>query len=127
LADVPETQRYAEWLLGGSAAAAFTAWLKTRFSCIDALPQLEQRIAEVEKFATSTEADLKTHLKEVVTERNAYIRDMAEMRARQSSYEEKQQAIVDSVKELTKTVAEGFSALTGRIDLVADRRRTPRE
>lgn len=127
MADVPETQRYVEWLIGGSAAAGFTAWMKTRFSRLDALPQLEQRIEEVKKFAVTAEADLKEHLKEVATERNAYIKDMAEMRARQSSYEEKQQSIIDSVKDLTKVISEGVKAMTARIDTLADRRREPRE
>lgn len=127
MSDAPETQRYVEWLLGGSVAAAFTAWLKSRFSRIDALPQFEQRLSEMEKFAINTETELKEHLKEIVTERSAYIKDMAEMRARQSSYEEKQLAIVDSVRELTKTVTDGFTALTSRIDTIADRRRGPRE
>lgn len=126
MADVPETQRYAEWLLGGSAAAAFTAWIKSRFSRLDGLPQLEQRLDEVEKFAVATEAELKAHLKEIATERTIYIKDMEQMKARQTSYEERQQSIIDSVKELTDTVSKGFSALTSRIDTVADRRREPR-
>lgn len=123
----PDSQEYVKWLVGGSVTAAFTAWIKSRFTRLDALPALQHTVRDVKQLAENTEAKFNQHIEDIAMERLAYTQTMAKMQARQDAYENKQVEIIESVRALSQAITSGFAALTARIDTLMDRRKTSRE
>jgi hypothetical protein len=92
-------------------AGSFWAYVRRLVGALEAVPFIKARVERVE-------AEMANHFKEAAVLKEAYIRDVASIKAAQEQYRDGHDRILHSIEVLNHTVSTFHSDLTDRIDRV---------